>query len=122
VKSLKYLASFSVLVLLCPVGALARDKNEQSVNIPDRVLVAGTQLQPGTYHVTWQGEGSNVQVRFLSHGKTIATAPATLKMNDRQVIQDDIVIDNQGSPHSSLTEIDFKRDKEALLFAQNAMK
>jgi hypothetical protein len=48
----------------------------------------------------------------------VATVPATLKTNDVQVTQDDIVTD---SANKTLTEIDFHRDKEALVFQQSGM-
>jgi len=76
-KPIKYAALLSVLAILSSVSALARDKNQHSVEIPDSVQVGGTQLQPGSYQVEWQGTGSEVQVNFVRDGKTVATVPAT---------------------------------------------
>ncbi len=90
-KSLKYLALLSTLALLTPIGALARDKNEHSVSIPDAVQVGSAQLRAGTYKVKWDGTGPQVQVSFMRDGKTVATAPGTLKTNDTAVVQDDVV-------------------------------
>jgi hypothetical protein len=61
----------------------------------------------------WQGTGPAVQVTFLRSGKTVATVPGTLKTNDSQVTQDAILTD---SSNKTLSEIDFGRDKEALVF------
>jgi hypothetical protein len=116
-KYLKYLTLFSILAVLSPVGVFARDNNQHSVDIPTTVQVGGTQLKPGNYKVNWQGAGPDIQVTFLRNGKTVATVPATLK-NDGQVTQDEIVTD---SATKTLTEIDFHRDKEALLFQQSGM-
>ena len=114
-KYLKNTALLSVLAVLCSLSAFARDKNQHSVNISDAVQVGSTQLQPGKYKVEWQGTGPDVQVTFLQNGKTVATVPGTLKSNDTQVSQDAIVTDS-ASANKKLNEIDFGRDKQALVF------
>jgi hypothetical protein len=108
-----YVAFLSILAVLAPLSAFARDKNQHSVDIPQAVQVGGKQLEPGTYKVQWQGAGPEVQVTFLSHGKTVATVPGTLKTNDNQVTEDAIQTD---STSQTLNEIDFGRDKQALVF------
>jgi len=117
-QQLKYAALLSTLALLSPVGALARDKNQHSVEIPDTVQVGSARLEPGNYKVEWQGTGSDVQVNFVRDGKTVATVPATLKTNDGQVVQDAIVTDTTSS---TLKEIDFGHDREAVIFGQSGM-
>ena len=117
-KHLAYLTLLSIVAVLCPLSMFARDKNQHSVDIPVTVQVGGTQLKPGNYKVEWQGTGPDVQVTFLRDGKTVATVPATLKTNDGQVTQDQIVTD---SANKTLSEIDFRRDKDALVFQQSGM-
>jgi hypothetical protein len=117
-KHLKYQALLSIIAMLSPLSVFARDKNQHSVDIPTAVQVGGTQLKPGNYKVTWQGAGPDTQVTFVRDGKTVATVPATLKTNDGAVIQDQIVTD---STNNTLNEIDFRRDKEALVFQQSGM-
>jgi hypothetical protein len=108
-----YVAFLSILAVLAPVSAFAREKNQHSVDIPDAVQVGGNQLEPGNYKLEWQGTGPDVKVTFLRKGKLVATVPGTLKTNDSEVTQDAIQID---SANKTLTEIDFRRDKEALVF------
>jgi hypothetical protein len=108
-----YVALLSILAVLSPLSAFARDKNQHSVDIPQAVLVGGKQLEAGNYKVEWQGTGPDVQVTFLRNGKTVATAPGTLKTNDDQVTQDAIETDEA---NKTLDEIDFRRDKTALIF------
>src|SRR5579862_9106197 len=120
-KSLKYLALLSTLALLTPIGAMARDKNERSVSIPDAVQVGSTHLQAGTYKVKWDGAGPQVQVSFMRDGKTVATAPGTLKTNDAAVVQDDVVVEPANGSNKSLREIDFGHQQEAIVFAQSGM-
>lgn len=118
-KNVSYLALFSTLLLLIPLCALAREKNEHSVDFLDPVQVGTTQLKPGSYKVEWQEAGPAVHVEFLQHGKVVATIPGTLKRNDQQVVQDDVVTQTIGANTRVLREIDFSHQKESLLFGQH---
>jgi hypothetical protein len=117
-KHVRYLALLSILAMLSSLSVFARNKNQKSVDIPDTVQVGGTQLKPGNYKMEWQGTGPDIQVTFLRDGKTVVTVPATLKTNDDQVTQDDIVT---GSANNTLQEVDFRRGKEAVVFQQSGM-
>ena len=117
-KYVRYLALLSVLAVLSPLGAFARDKNQRSVAIPNAVQVGGNQLEPGHDKLQWQGSGPEVQVTFQQDGKTVATAQAELKTNDKHVTQDEIVTD---SANKASIYIDFGRDKEALIFQPSCM-
>ncbi len=117
-KYLQYLTVLSTLALLFPLGALARN-NAHSVQIFDVVQIGSTQLKPGNYKVEWQGTGPAVQVSFQQNGKTVVTVPATLKTNDDQVTQDSIMTEATSADTTELKEIDFGRQKEALVFDQN---
>jgi hypothetical protein len=117
-KNISCLALLSSLILLSPLCALARNKNQHSVDIPDSVQIGATQLQPGSYKVEWQEHGPAVHVRFLRDGRVVATVPGTLKTNDSQVTQDGIVIQTTKPNKKVLTEIDFGRQKEALIFGR----
>ncbi len=119
-KRIKCTALLSMLALLSPLSALARDKNQHSVEIPDSVQVGSAQLKPGNYKVEWQGTGPEVQVNFVLDGKTVATVPGTLKTSDAHVV-DDIVTDTTSANAKTLKEIDFSRDKESLIFDQSGM-
>jgi len=117
-KYLQYLAVLSTLALLFPADALARG-NAHSLEIHDVVQVSGTQLKSGIYKVEWQGSGPVVQVSFQQNGKTVVTVPATLKTNDDQVTQDAIMTEATSGDPSTLKEIDFGHQKEALVFDRN---
>ncbi len=117
-KHLKYWALLSTLALLFPLGALARDRNQHSVDIADSVQIGTTHLKAGTYKIEWQGTGPAVQVNFLRNGKTVATAPATLRTNDNAVQQDSILTDTSNAKVGILREIDFAHQKEALVFTR----
>ena len=116
-KYLQHLAILSTSALLFPLGALSRD-SEHSVEISSAVQIGSTHLKPGNYKVAWQGTGPVVQVSFQQNGKTVVTLPATLKTNDDQVKQDAIRTE-VSTDTSTLKEIDFGHQREALVFDQN---
>ena len=120
---MKTLYFAAVLSLTCLLGfggsGHAARNNAHPVEISDAVQIGGTRLKPGNYKVEWQGTGAAVQVSFLQNGKTVVTAPATLKTNDDQVKQDAIVTEATGASTSTLKEIDFGHQKEALVFEQD---
>lgn len=109
---------FSILLLL-PGSALAANNTSRPVNIPTAVVVQGQHLRAGHYKVEWQGTGPRVYVNFMRNGKTIATVPAMLRMNDTQAKQDDIETRQSASDQNVLQEIDFGHQKEALSFGMN---
>jgi hypothetical protein len=117
-KQIKLLALLSTLAMLVSLSAFARDSNQHSVDLADTVQVGGTQLQPGHYKLEWQGAGPAVQVTFLRNGKTVATVPGTLKTNDEQVTQDQVITNTS---NKELNEIDFRRNKEAIVFPMSGM-
>ena len=117
-KYFQYLAVLSTLALLFPLALLARN-NAHSIQISDAVQIGSTQLKPGNYKVEWEGAGPAVEVNFQKNGKTVATVPATLKTNDDQVTQDAIMTEATSGDTTELKEIDFGRQKEALVFDQS---
>ena len=120
---MKTLYFAAVLSLTCLLGfggsAYAARNNAHSVEISDAVQIGGTKLKPGNYKVEWQGTGPAVQVSFQQNGKTVVTVPGTLMTNDDQVTQDAIMTEATGAGTSTLKEIDFGHQREALVFDQN---
>ena len=112
---LKYFAGLMALAAVLPVSAAARDKDQQTVDITNQVQVGNVKLNPGRYKVEWQNAGPNVNVSFLEGKKVITTVPGTLKTDDAQVTQNDVVT-QQVASENMLREIDFTHNKEALIF------
>ena len=63
-------------------------------------------MKPGNYKVELQGTGPEIQVNFIRAEKTVATVPGTLKTNDAQVVQDEIVTEDTSVNTKTLKEID----------------
>ena len=115
-SNVKYWAVLLSLLLLFPLSVWAKGKDQHSVTFSDPVQIGTTQLNPGNYKVEWMEDGPAVHVKFMQHGKTLATVPATLKTNDSQVTEDDIVTHTTKANAHQLEELDFSHHKEALLF------
>lgn len=118
-KYLQHLAILTTSALLFPAGALARD-SAHKVEISSAVQIGSTHLKPGNYKVEWQGTGPVVQVSFQQNGKTVATLPATLKTNDDEARQDAVMTEGTSADATTLKEIDFGHQREALVFDQTS--
>jgi len=84
----KFAVSLAAAALMLPLSAFAGNKNSSNVEIPEKVVVNGQQLTPGTYKVEWNGTAPNVEVSILQGHKTVAQAPAQLvnRTFDQQAI------------------------------------
>lgn len=118
-KYLQHLAILTTSALLFPVGALARD-SAHKIEISSAVQIGSTHLKPGNYKVEWQGTGPVVQVSFQQNGKTLATLPATLKTNDDEARQDAVMTEGTSADATTLKEIDFGHQRQALVFDQTS--
>jgi hypothetical protein len=118
-KCVQYVSVLAAAVLMAPFALRAVEVNQHSVLISEPVIVDGVHLNPGTYKIEWNQPGPNVQVTFERHGKAVATVPATVETNDRQVTQDDFV-SRKTADGRILSEIDFSKHKEALMFPHHA--
>ena len=63
--------------LLLAAAAFAGEK--ASVKVYEDVKVSGKTLTPGDYELTWDGTGSNVQVRIRQGGSTVTTVAASVE-------------------------------------------
>jgi len=98
--------TLAAIVLILPLSALASSKNSSNVEIPDKVVVNGKQIQPGTYKVEWNGTGPNVEVSILQGDKTIAQVPA--RVVDKTYEQQAIVTHQNNSGANVLDQIQLK--------------
>ncbi len=87
----KLTISFMVVSLLSllNVGALAYDKNlKEHMTFPDDVMVGNTVVKKGDYLVKYNAQTSEVSFLDLNKNKVIATAMATVKVNDKKAESD----------------------------------
>ena len=67
-----------LLLSLLALPTVAGAKDSEHITITDPVMVSGTELKPGDYHVLWVGAGPAVQVTFKRGNKVFVTTSATL--------------------------------------------
>ena len=86
----------AAMVFFIPALAFAGPKNSANVNLDEPVTVAGTQLAPGEYKLTWEGSGPDITVNFAEGKKTVATAHGKLVSNptDQEAIETFTTADN----------------------------
>ena len=103
-KSIRAFLAFLFLLAL-PVASFAKNSKEVTFDTP--VKVGDTQLDAGTYKVTWTGTGSQVEVSFSQNGNNVATATAQLS-NEPGPYDSAIQIDKRDDGSEVLMELDFK--------------
>jgi hypothetical protein len=112
-KSLKYGAVVLVAAFSLSLMAFAKDKNEAKFTLADTAQIGSTQLHPGDYKATWDGNGSDVQVKILQGKNVVATTSA--KLVDKNNAQDAVTLKGDGNV-KSVDEIDFSHAHKALVF------
>jgi hypothetical protein len=90
------IAAFLVLAL----GAAFAASNSTQITLGSATTVAGQKLAPGTYKVTWTGQGDNLTV-VLKGNNAEVTAPAKAVKNTSRQAATSIVTNKNGD----LTEI-----------------
>lgn len=114
-KFVNYVAVFAVMAFGLSLLAYAKTTNEGKFTLTDPATVGATHLKPGDYKATWEGSGSNVQVKIL-HGKDVV-ATTSAKLVDNPTKQD-AVGTNQDHGTKKLEEIDFAKAQKTLLFGR----
>jgi hypothetical protein len=82
--------------------------------------VAGHQLAPGEYKLTWDGNGPNVELMISSSGKLVATVPAQLIELQQSERNNAYEAHTNDDGSQTLTSIEFGGKKYALLFGREA--
>ena len=92
---------------MTPVLAFGAPKNSAKFTLEQPVTVAGTQLAPGEYKLTWDGSGPDVTVSFAEGKKVVATASAQLV--NKGNVPEAIETKNSGDNTTLLKAIDLNK-------------
>ena len=113
----KIFAPLAILAvsLTLSIGVLA-ESHSKNLDLEQKVQVNGTTLQPGSYKVQWDANGSTAQVKFLKGKKEVASAPAQLKNMPKRSDGTSVVLGNK-SEVPTLDEIDFGGMTQALVLS-----
>lgn len=113
-KFMKYSAVLALVAFSLSLGAFAKDKNEGKFTLSNPASVGSTQLRPGDYKVTWEGSGSDVQVKILQGKNVVATSSA--KLVDNPTRQDSVTVSGDSGART-IDQIDFSSGHKSLVFA-----
>jgi hypothetical protein len=97
--------AFLLLSVMLPIASFAATHNKE-ITLDKATKVGATELQAGTYKVSWNGNGPNVEVDFLKNRKVVAST--TAKLGNAQGEMDSVQTRNVDSDTAVLEELDFK--------------
>jgi len=108
------------MALLLATSAFAASKG--SLSVSDSVNVAGTQLKPGDYKLSWEGTGQNVELTILQGKNVVAKTQARMIDLNSASRSDATVVSNNSDGSRSLSEIRFGGKKYALAIGSESAK
>ena len=111
-KLLRSLA-LSLCALTLAVSAFAGTK---SVLLSTDSMLNGQKLKAGEYKVDYKVDGQNAEVKFIRGNKTVASATGQVVSLDKAPNDSTILRSNNPDGSSSITEIQFEKDKSAVRF------
>ena len=112
-KFVKYSTLLAAVALSLSLIAFAKDNNEGKFTLSDSAQVGSTQLKAGTYKATWDGTGSDVQVKILQGKNVVATTSA--KLVDSSTRTDSVTLKNADKA-KTVDEISFGGLHKTLVF------
>jgi hypothetical protein len=112
-KLVKYSAVLALVAFSLSLTVFAKDRNEGKFTLDDPATLGSTQLHPGDYKATWEGTGSEVQVKILQGKNVVATTSA--KLVDNPSRQDSVTVKGEAGSRS-IDEIDFAGARKGLVF------
>lgn len=104
-----------LLVFAIPIASFAA-KNSKDITLDQTTKIGSTELQAGTYRVTWNGSGPQVEVDFWQNRKSVASATANL-VNAPGDYSSAVQVRTETDNTAVLEEIDFNKMK--LVFPQS---
>lgn len=109
--------SIGLMLAMCiSLSAFAKDKNEGKFSLSSPAQLGSTQLQPGDYKVTWDGSGSDVQVKILQGKNVVATTSAKLVQKEQPAPYSAVTLSTPTNGAASVNELTFDKRKESLVF------
>ncbi len=112
----KYSIGLMLLAMSISLTAFAKDKNEGKFTLSSPAQMGTTQLQPGDYKVTWDGSGSEVQVKILQGNNVVATTSAKLVQKERPAPYSAVTLSTPANGTATVNELSFDKRKESLVF------
>lgn len=114
---LKFISTAVLFTLLLSITAFAKVKSTD-VDIYQTSQIAGTTLQPGTYSVTVNPNGSTAAVVFWRNGKQIAAVTGQMVQLQKKSANTSVTTDTSGNP-PTISQIDFEGSTSSVSFSSS---
>ena len=111
-KASKISALLAMAVLFATSAFAAANKT--SINVTKEVVVAGKTLPAGTYNVTWDGQGQNVDLSVAKGKEVLVKAPAHVTDLAKPAANNAVVTKQNADGTHSLSQIQISGKKFAL--------
>jgi hypothetical protein len=99
-------ATLTTLILLAAsMPALAKKNPPRPFQLRQEVVLNGAQVPAGTYELSWETQGSKVQVTLRKEGKFVAIADGALVKSGRKYNEDEALLRVNSDGSKSLIEI-----------------
>jgi hypothetical protein len=85
--------------------ALAKKNPPRPFQLRQEVVLNGAQVPAGTYELSWETQGSKVQVTLRKEGKFVAIADGALVKSGRKYNEDEALLRVNSDGSKSLIEI-----------------
>ena len=95
----------SLILLAVSSSALAKKNPPRPFQLRQEVILNGAQVPAGIYDLTWETQGSKVQVTLRKEGKFVATADGALVKSGRKYNEDEALLRVNSDGSKSLIEI-----------------
>ena len=102
-KASKISVILAVVVLFAATAFAA--SNKASLEIPKDVTVGGKTLAAGSYTITWEGQGQNVDLSILHHKQVVVKTSAHIVDMPQASLSDAVVMSANADGTSSISQI-----------------
>lgn len=116
-RLLQYLASLVAIALVLSLGALTKDRDSGSFDLPQTAQVGSTTLQPGHYKAEWNGPNNALQISIVKDGKTVATAKGTMKELPTKAQNSEVTLRTTNNHNRLIEEIQFGNRTDVLVLS-----
>ncbi|MBS1850754.1 MAG: hypothetical protein JST79_07565 [Acidobacteria bacterium] len=110
---------FGAVTTLTTMGFAAE---KAPLRLAQTVNAGGKSLPEGSYTVTWEGSGPNVELQFLKGKQVVATVPAQIVSLEKATNQNSVITHDGGNGAPTLTQILFAGKKYALQIGDSAQQ
>lgn len=107
------MTTLAAALLLAATAFAGSNSHKGPIALGDTVQINGKQVPAGDYTLMWDGDGPNVNVRFLRDGKEIASTTATVTQLDTKALQNQADVKKSGDSNE-LTAVRFSGRKYQL--------